>query len=216
MSSRINVGFNDPKGAIIRKPGVGILFAAGITVPANATTDYAPGCIFLDQDATDPGLMWWRNEGTAASCTFRAIGSQRGIVTAITTLAVTRTLHEGKTVLLSLLAGFTSTLPLATGSGDRYRFAIGIVNTSASYIINTAGSDVFKGSLPLSTPASTWATANIGETFASTTGVHLTMNGTATGGATIGDFVDLEDIQSGVWKVSGWLTTTTTPTTPFS
>jgi hypothetical protein len=138
------------------------------------------------------------------------------IVTAITTLAVTQALHEGRTVLLSLLAGFTATLPASTGGGSLYRFKVGIVNTSNSYIVSAAGSDVFNGSLMVSVPGSTWATANKGETFQATTQQTINLNGTSKGGATIGDEFWVQDIQAGVWSVAGSLTGTTTPATPFT
>lgn len=81
MSKRFEVGFVDPKGIIINKPGVGGLFAVGTTVPGNGTTGYAPGCIFLDTDAA-AGSQFWINEGSVTSCTFRQIAS------AVTTFGV--------------------------------------------------------------------------------------------------------------------------------
>ncbi len=221
MSRRFNPGFPDAKGIMMYAPGgpgIGGMFAIGTTVPADGTIGYVNGCIFIDRDAA-AGANLWKNDGTYASSLFKNIGSKSGIVTASTTLTVTKTLHEGKTILLNLAAGFVTTLPAATGSGDKYRFVVNVIpTTSSTYVINAAGSDVFKGSLALSTPASTWATANIGETFASSTGVTITIGGSSSpkGGATIGDYVMIEDISSAVWQVSGWLTTGTTPTTPFS
>lgn len=141
------------------------------------------------------------------------IGAKNRLVTAITTLAVTQALHEGRTVLLSLLTGFTSTLPAATGSGSLYEFMVGIVRTSNSYIINTAGTDVFNGLVSIIPNSST---PGGGASFGSTANKTFTMNATTTGGLLIGDWVEVMDIQAGVWAITGVLTGSGTLATPFS
>jgi len=50
----------------------GLLFASGATVPADATTGYAPGCLFQHTDGGD-GTALYVNEGTVASSDFNAI-----------------------------------------------------------------------------------------------------------------------------------------------
>ncbi len=139
-----------------------------------------------------------------------------GPVVAITTLAVTAALHANRTILLSLLAGFTSTLPAATGTGNKYLFKVGIVRTSNSYIIVTAGSDVFKGALPITKSATVYDTAGAGETFISTAGTTITLNATTTGGLAIGDWIEVEDVATAVWHVRGFLTGSGRLATPFS
>lgn len=52
-------------------PVIGIVQAAGTSVPSGVA-GYAPGCLFLDTDAS-AGAMLWVNEGTLASCTFVAV-----------------------------------------------------------------------------------------------------------------------------------------------
>lgn len=50
----------------------GILIAYGNTVPTDATSGYAIGCLFMHTDGGD-GTALYVNEGTAASCDFNAI-----------------------------------------------------------------------------------------------------------------------------------------------
>lgn len=70
MSRRLEPHY--PGQGVIAKRNVGVLFEAGTTVPADATKGYAPGCIFLDVDAS-AGSQVWINEGTFASSLFKAL-----------------------------------------------------------------------------------------------------------------------------------------------
>jgi hypothetical protein len=72
MSREFVQGYAHPKGAIVEKPGVGILFAAGTTVPTDGTTGFAPGCVFIDENAAQ-GSQFFINEGSATSCDFNVI-----------------------------------------------------------------------------------------------------------------------------------------------
>lgn len=72
MSREFIQQYAHPKGTLLQKPGVGILHAAGTTVPADATSGFAPGCIFQDTDAA-AGSQFYINQGTLASCAFKAI-----------------------------------------------------------------------------------------------------------------------------------------------
>ncbi len=146
-----------------------------------------------------------------------SIGPGTKMVVATATLAVTQALHEGKTILLSLLASFTSTLPAATGTGNMYRFMNGIVTTSGGgYVIATDGTAVFKGSLLLTKVGTTFDNAGAAEAFATTTLKNITLNATTTGGLTIGDWVQVQDIAANVWAVTGLLTGSGSLVTPFS
>lgn len=134
-------------------------------------------------------------------------------VTALTTLAVTEVLHEGREVILSLLAGFTSTLPASVGLGAKYRFKVGIVVTSNSYIIKVANAtDIIQGTVAALSDGSNamlgWIAGAADDT--------ITLNHTTTGGASIGDWIELQDIKLGVWAVTGIITQTGTEATPFS
>jgi hypothetical protein len=63
---------HDATGVLITVPGVGIMLAYGNTHPADGATGYAPGCLFLDQNAS-AGSILLCNEGTSASADFDAV-----------------------------------------------------------------------------------------------------------------------------------------------
>jgi len=88
MSGQIKIGFNDPKGILIKHPSRGALLAEGLTVPADASTGYAPGCIFLHTDGT-AGAVVYVNDGTSTSSEFNAISiTDDGVFSASTTSVV--------------------------------------------------------------------------------------------------------------------------------
>lgn len=131
-------------------------------------------------------------------------------LTASTTLGVDQ---DGQTLLMGASgAALTFTLPASSGSGVRYRFRVSVVNTS-NYVIQVANStDVMAGGLIMGNDtaggANVWSTASTSDT--------ITLNGTTTGGVNKGDYVDLEDIASGTWAVTGHITGSGTEATPFS
>lgn len=151
--------------------------------------------------------------GTEAPAGGHPPGPAQRLVTAITTLAVTQAAHEGRVILLSLLAGFVSTLPAATGSGAMYEFMVAIVRTSGSYTINTTGTDVFKGLVQI---APNGSNVGLSESFGSTANKTFALNATTTGGLLIGDWIQCLDILSGVYAITGLLSGSGTLATPFS
>jgi hypothetical protein len=137
------------------------------------------------------------------------------IIDLATSTTLTRALHEGKTLRLTGTgAAFTQTLPAATGSGDRYRFVVGAVNTS-NHLVKVVGNDIMVGNVwgnslddtpDLGQP---WPTAADSDT--------ITLNGTTTGGAKVGDMIELEDFAADTWRiVTGHITQSGTEATPFS
>ncbi len=141
------------------------------------------------------------------------LDASRRLVTLTAATTLTAPLHAGRVILLSLLAGFTTTLPAARGSGDAYHFKVGIVRTSNSYIIAVASSsDTMAG------PVSMVDTDddNMEGFAASGTSDTITMNATTTGGVTIGDWIELVDVAANLWHVSGQLTGSGNLLTPFS
>jgi len=50
----------------------GIMLCYGITVPSDAATGYAPGCIFIDVDGTTTSKLYC-NIGTKASANFNLV-----------------------------------------------------------------------------------------------------------------------------------------------
>jgi hypothetical protein len=122
--------------------------------------------------------------------------------------------HGGKTIVLNDPdAALTITLPAATGSGVKFRIVVGEVNTD-SHVIQVTGDDTMDGNILTNSTGDTpdlaqfWPTAADSDT--------ITLNGTTTGGAAIGDVIDLEDIASNQWRVLGFTTSSGTEATPFS
>jgi hypothetical protein len=122
--------------------------------------------------------------------------------------------HGGKTIVLNDPdAALTVTLPPATGSGVKFRIVVGEVNTD-SHVIEVTGDDTMDGNILTNSTGDTpdlaqfWPTAADSDT--------ITLNGTTTGGAAIGDTIELEDIASNQWRVLGFTTSSGTEATPFS
>ena len=65
----VNDTTNQP---VMRLDNDTIFFALGTTVPSDAATGYATGCIFIHTDGGN-GTALYVNEGTSASADFNAI-----------------------------------------------------------------------------------------------------------------------------------------------
>ena len=142
------------------------------------------------------------------------LDASRRIVTLIAATTLTAPLHAGRVLLLSLLAGFTTTLPAALGTGDIYHFKVGVVRTSNSYIVAVASADdTMAGPVSM---VDTDTNDNMEGFAASGTSDTVTLNATTTGGLTIGDWFELVDVAAGLWHVSGQLTGSGDLATPFS
>ena len=68
------VGDLKAKSAVILKDSLGkILLATGTTVPSDAATLYAKGCLFIDTDVATGTSGLYVNVGTSASCVFKLV-----------------------------------------------------------------------------------------------------------------------------------------------
>jgi hypothetical protein len=138
------------------------------------------------------------------------------IVTITATGAIDEATHEGKTCLLGEVGGnalVTLTLPAATGGGARYRFVVSVVNTSNYVFKSVAGTDIMEGNLigndgGAATTPLVWSAGATDDT--------VTLNGTTQGGASIGDWIEFEDIMATAWAVRGVITQSGAEITPFS
>lgn len=118
------------------------------------------------------------------------------------TLAVNKTEHAGRVVVLNRAAGIAVTLPNATGSGDVYRFVIGTTISSNTTTIKVAAStaEEMRGRIiGRDTDAEgatgyTWGADDNDDTITFTPNVS---------GGEVGDHVELMDLASGMWLVSG-------------
>lgn len=135
------------------------------------------------------------------------------LVAAGSSLSVTEALHDGKTILLDTLTGSTCTLPAATGSGARFKFVVSVLATSNSHVVKVTGTDIIQGivnTIDTDTAGTTtgYATASDSDT--------ITLNRTTMGSTMRGEWLELEDIASGVWAVRGQLANTSNGASPFS
>ena len=136
------------------------------------------------------------------------------VVVIVATDAITVAEHEGRVNMLAEVGGdaaVTLTMPEATGSGNVFKFWIGVVNTS-DYIIAALTTDTFSGSIVVVTDG--------GDTIEAFevdgTDDTLTFNGTTTGGVTIGDWVEFVDCLDTTWCVNGTMTGSGDEVTPAS
>ena len=142
-------------------------------------------------------------------------GTITPIVTLTATGNITAATHAGKTLLMGEVGGnaaATFTLPAATGSGAEYRFIVSVVNTS-NYKIQVANADdTIDGSVILHQDS-----ANTVQTFNTVAASDtITLDGTTTGGVSIGDELTLVDMATNQYSVKGVLTASGTEATPFS
>lgn len=128
-------------------------------------------------------------------------------VTVITdaTATISEELHNGHTIFVQRAAGSTLTLPAATGSGMRFRVVCDTPVSSNALLIQCAGADLFHGALFV-----------VDDTFAAdeSDDNQISLNGGTTGGDG-GDFIDIVDLASGDWYVTGVLHGAGTAATPF-
>jgi hypothetical protein len=142
------------------------------------------------------------------------LSSSSRLVTLTAASSMTREANgNGKINLLSLLAGFDTTLPAATGSGDTYIFQIGLVNTSNDYGILALTTDTLSG---VAFILDSDTGDNVVGFLADGTDDKIEMDGTTTGGLTIGDRIEFIDTASTTWTVRAYLTGSGTVATPFA
>lgn len=75
MSKPINLHSADE--TVATRPGRGVIIASGDTKPADATSGYAIGCIFIQTSTSASGPKVYVNTGTSdTSCAFTVVGLQ--------------------------------------------------------------------------------------------------------------------------------------------
>jgi len=106
----------------------------------------------------------------------------------------------------------TYTLPLATGSGNKYSFYVQTINTG-TYVINCAGSDEYIG-----TAQGTDGNDTTGVSYVAVAGddrVTFTFGATVSG--EVGSWVEMLDMASALWSVRAFLAQSSNdPVTPFT
>lgn len=138
---------------------------------------------------------------------------------AVVAAGATKTLtadNNNDIILLDTVTGSVVTLPAATGTGAKFRFVVSLLATSPNHVVKVANTtDVIQGSVAIggiaALPASSSSVFAPGATHDT-----ITLNRTTTGGVSLGEQFELLDLAAGFWQVSGTLTATGTPATPFS
>jgi len=122
--------------------------------------------------------------------------------------------HYGRTILLDTLAGSVVTLPKSVGNGAKFLFRVSVLATSVSHKIQVQnGIDVMRGIIAcLDSDLGTVNNFAFAAVAASDT---ITLDRTNTGSVTLGEWVEVEDVQAGFWHVRGQLSGAA-PATPFS
>lgn len=115
---------------------------------------------------------------------------------------------------LNLAAGQGLLLPYATGKGGMYRLFVETTITGTTTLKvaqtnnpKTGAADVIYGTAT--------TTATTPGTFAATANSTLTLNGGTQGGLK-GSYIEIEDVDVGVWRVEANLLGSGTAITPFS
>ncbi len=125
---------------------------------------------------------------------------------------LTKKQHAGRLLRMNAAAGLTLTLPTADGSGAIYRFLVETEITSSNAVIEVAvAADVMQGMVSVSdsgdATSSDFQTASTSDT--------ITMDGDTKGGKR-GDYIEIEDVAVGLYRVIGFLAGDATQGTPVS
>src|ERR1700734_143414 len=186
----------DATGRSEYNPGYGQMRAWGKGSPTNGQQGFAPGCIYQNLTGVI-GTCLWCNIGTFSSSQWINVDNPDGGLVQVTaaTLTISALVHAGRTLLLNKSGGITVTMPAATGSGLIYRFEIYSVSTTG-YVVNVP-TGTMNGNIVM-VPASVAAA----DGAAQTAGTTITLNGTTSGGVTIGDWFQLQDVGTALWNVT--------------
>lgn len=135
-----------------------------------------------------------------------------GVASSMTTSTNSPTQHGG-IYTLNRATGVAVTLPAATATGLKQRFIVETAASGGSYVISAAGTDVFTG-IVLGERADS-GNAVLGFAAGATDNT-ITLSST-NGGVSKGSWVEVIDVASGVWAVTGILSSTGGAfATPFS
>jgi len=147
-------------------------------------------------------------------------GVQSGVggsssVPAGSALTLNAATYGGKTIQLNTATGSTVTLPASTGSGIVYRFYVSVKATSNNHIVKVANSsDIMVGVVTGTRVDSGNAVLGFATAADSDT---ITLNRTTTGSVSVGEWLEIRDVATNVWHVSGVLSATGAAfATPFS
>lgn len=131
-----------------------------------------------------------------------------------TTFQVTDLFHQ-RIIVANLAGTVTIQLPNAVGSGMELGVIVGTNSAGHTTIVQRGiTGDRFQGSVFIGID-----TNNTGKVFQASTTTNantLTLNGTTTGGVSVGDAVYFTDMATGIWAVQGTVVGSGSIATPFS
>ncbi len=149
------------------------------------------------------------NRGNDLSTRIISVGASATIAS---TLTCTLAAHDGKTIVLANTHTMTVTVPLATGSGAKYRFKVAVTGTDGSKVIKCASTlDNMTGVCA----SHSTATAEASSFLTTATDDTITLNNTTQGGR-LGTEVYIEDIAANLYFVRVDAAATGTVATPFT
>jgi len=132
------------------------------------------------------------------------------VITYTTTpLTLSEERHGDAVIVAAKSTGWVYTLPAATGSGATFRIYVGTTIASSTGIISAAGTDIIQGAVAIA--------SDVAGVTCPTTAITdlISMNGGTTGGV-LGSYLELRDVKSGTWMVTGTLVSAGAEATPFS
>ena len=206
----------------IESDGTDLTFTVGAGGDINIGTDI--GLTFgndgekIEGDGTDLTIASSGDLNITNTGTMVISGSvKRALVTIAATDNITQIEHAGRVNLLGEVGGnalVTLTLPAATGSGLEYKFIVSVVNTSSYKIQVADATDTIDGSVNILDADANAQTAFVTAADSDT----VTLNGTTSGGGSIGDTITLTDIATNQYAIEGQLVCAagSNPATPFT
>jgi hypothetical protein len=108
-----------------------VLLAKGATVPTDADTGYATGCLFIDT-TSGVGITLYINEGSATSADFNAIETPGAAITGVTAGTDMSGGGTSGTVTLNLSSTISQNLLFTGSRGIRFSAAVGTAVGSAA------------------------------------------------------------------------------------
>jgi hypothetical protein len=208
---------------VVVPANVGVTFGTGEKIEGDNTnltvtsgglcTITATGNTVITNNALISGTL------TTTGAVTHNSGINPGVTTLVATGAITVAAHSGRTLNMAEVDGnaaATFTLPAATGSGAVFKFVVGVVNTS-NYIIKVAdATDTIDGMVIVQNDSTAGGTASLIAWPTVAASDTITLNGTTSGGVSIGDYILLTDMIANQYVVSGMLNASGTEVTPFS
>lgn len=214
-------------GTTSTNPGPAITTTSNAAVTPQSNSDgYGVGQSVSDKIAFYGGVPIAQQASTVGAIqqlinlNLLPVGSNSNAAALLSGTGLTLTASQGQgmqTIDMNSLTGSTNVLPAATGSGARFKFVLGVIATSNSNIIKVANaSDFMIGNVTTIDTATVtgYVAANSGTV--ATNSDTITLNRTTTGGVSVGDWIELEDLAANTWAVRGSTTSSGTAATPFS